>query len=106
MGRISSTGEPMPRRVPTRRASVPAGAAYAGFSTRTIRRWGEQGIITLYRVGPKLLQVDLDEIDRLIRPVATADPVPVAGLPARGRAALAHRDAQQARRKAGDGDAA
>jgi excisionase family DNA binding protein len=60
----------VPRRVPARRASITAAVAYAGVSRRTIYNWGQRGVITLYRVGPKLLQVDLDELDRHIRPVA------------------------------------
>ena len=59
------------RRAPERRASVSGGAEYAQVCDRTIRNWIKSGRITGYRVGPKLIQVDLDEIDRLIRPVST-----------------------------------
>ena len=38
----------------------------------TLRRYGAAGRLTLYRVGVKLLQVDLDELDRIIRPVPTS----------------------------------
>lgn len=60
------------RRVPTRRASITAAADYAGVCRRTIYNWGQRGVITFYRAGPKLLQVDLDELDRVIRPVPSA----------------------------------
>lgn len=39
---------------------------------RTIRRYISAGLITGYRMGPRLLRVDLGEIDELMRPVPTA----------------------------------
>lgn len=45
-------------------------AAYAGLSVKTIRRYVIDGRITGYRIGPKLIKIDLDEIDSLISPVA------------------------------------
>lgn len=45
-----------------------AGAEHAGVSTVTIRRWIKAGRITGYRVGPKLLKVDLDELDASVKP--------------------------------------
>ena len=65
----------MPRTIgrnPERRARVKAGAAYAGVCEKTIRNWIGAGLITGYRKGPKLLEVDLDEIDLIIRPVPAA----------------------------------
>jgi hypothetical protein len=41
-------------------------------SSRTIRRYIVAGRITGYRIGPKLLKVDLNEIDRIITPVPAA----------------------------------
>jgi excisionase family DNA binding protein len=49
-----------------------AAAAYADVSTRTLRRYIAQGRLTGYRVGPRLLKVDLDDLDRLARPIPTA----------------------------------
>ena len=60
------------RRAPQRRAGVARSAEYAGVCERTIRNWIASGRLTGYRVGPKLIQVDLDELDRLIRPIPTA----------------------------------
>jgi hypothetical protein len=60
------------RRAPARRAGVRASVGYAGGCEKTIRNWIAAGRLTGYRVGPKLIQVDLDELDRLIRPVPTA----------------------------------
>ncbi len=38
---------------------------YAGVCIRTIRRWIATGMITGYRMGPRLIRVDLNEIDGL-----------------------------------------
>ena len=67
----------MPRTTPRqpagrRRASIGQAAEYAGVNPRTIRRYIAAGRITAYRVGPKLLKVDLEEIDRITRPIAAA----------------------------------
>jgi len=55
-----------------RLASQQAGAAFADVNSRTIRRWIAQGLITGYRVGPRLVKVDLDELEQLIQPIPTA----------------------------------
>jgi excisionase family DNA binding protein len=47
-------------------------AAYADVSTRTLRRYIAQGRLTGYRVGPRLVKVDLSELDQLARPIPTA----------------------------------
>ena len=60
------------RKPPGRRVPLAEGATYSRLSIKTLRRYGATGRITLYLVGPKLLHVDLDEIDGLIRPVAAA----------------------------------
>ena len=67
----------MPRTIPRqpagrRYASIGQAADYAGVSSRTIRRYIVAGRITGYRVGPKLIKVDLDELDRIIKPVPVA----------------------------------
>jgi excisionase family DNA binding protein len=46
-------------------------AAYADVSTRTLRRYIAQGRLTGYRVGPRLVKVDLSELDQLARPIPT-----------------------------------
>jgi hypothetical protein len=40
-----------------------------GVHPRTVRRWIASGLLAGYRAGPKLLMVDLDELDRVIRPI-------------------------------------
>ena len=47
-------------------------AAYADVFTRTLRRYIAQGRLTGYRVGPRLVKVDLSELDQLPRPIPTA----------------------------------
>jgi excisionase family DNA binding protein len=47
-------------------------AAYADVSTRTMRRYIAQGRLTGYRTGPRLVTVDLRELDQLARPIPTA----------------------------------
>ncbi|AWG98707.1 helix-turn-helix transcriptional regulator [Rhodococcus ruber] len=55
-----------------RLVSVPQAAEYAGVCSKTIRRRISDGTITGYRFGPRLIRVDLDEIDAVLRPLATA----------------------------------
>jgi hypothetical protein len=59
-------------RRPPRLAPLTAASAYAGLSIKTLRRYIISGRITGYRVGPKLIQVDLDELDAITRPVPAA----------------------------------
>lgn len=48
-------------------------AEYAAVSTKTIRRRVADGTLTGYRNGPRLLRVDLNEVDeKLLRPIPTA----------------------------------
>ena len=59
-----------------RDASIREAAEYTGLCTRTIRRYIAAGRITGRRLGPKLIQVDLNEVDRLalpLRPEVTGD---------------------------------
>jgi hypothetical protein len=41
-------------------------AKYLDVDPETIERWREQGLITAYRCGPKLLRYDIAEIDDMI----------------------------------------
>lgn len=63
----------MPRtKAPQRFASIPDAATQYGVHHQTVRRWISQGRITGYRFGPRMLRVDLDELDAMLRPLATA----------------------------------
>jgi excisionase family DNA binding protein len=57
---------------PQRLTSVENAAHYADVSTRSIRRWIAAGLLPGYRVGPRLVKVDLDDLDRLARCIPTA----------------------------------
>lgn len=46
--------------------SVADAAAYAGVSTRTVRRWIAYGRLPGYRVGARLVKVDQAELDDLV----------------------------------------
>jgi hypothetical protein len=39
-----------------------------------MRDWIKKGILPAYRIGPRLLQIDLNDIDRLRRRVPTVRP--------------------------------
>ncbi len=58
------------RKRPRRLAPLTEAAPYSKLSIKTLRRYGVAGKITLYRNGEKLILVDLDELDRLVRPIA------------------------------------
>lgn len=58
---------------PQRLTGVDNAAKYADVSTRTIRRWIAQGLIPGYRVGPRLVKVDLADLDKLARRIPTAE---------------------------------
>ena len=52
--------------------SLAVAAAYADVSTRTLRRYISTGRLTGYRVGPRLVKIDLNELGRMVRPIPTA----------------------------------
>jgi len=57
---------------PRRWGSLTLGAEYIGVSEKTLRRLISQGQIRGYRVGPRLIRVDLNELDALASPIPTA----------------------------------
>lgn len=59
------------RRTTPARLSLVEGAAYAGVSTRTLRRYIAAGLLPGYRLGPRLVQVDPADLDRLARRIPT-----------------------------------
>lgn len=52
--------------------SIPHAADYVGVSSKTIRRMISRGELTGYRVGPRIIRVDLNQLDGLLRPIPTA----------------------------------
>jgi excisionase family DNA binding protein len=58
---------PPPRRL----VDVAEFAAAATVSPRTVRRWIHAGVLPAYRLaGRGLLRVDLNDLDRVVQPVA------------------------------------
>ena len=37
-------------------------------SVRTLRRWISQGRLNAYRAGPRLLRIDPDDVDAMMKP--------------------------------------
>ena len=62
---------PRIERQTRRLVNLAAAAAHAGCSTRTVRRYIAAGFLTGYRMGPRLIRVDLNELDALMRPIPT-----------------------------------
>jgi excisionase family DNA binding protein len=62
---------------------LPAVAAYSGLPVRTLRDWVAKGLLPAYRIGPRQIQIDLNDIDRLrVRiPAANGPGGPAALLP-------------------------
>jgi len=50
-------------------ASLEVCAEYLGTSQRTIRRMITAGDLTGYRIGVRLLRVDLNDVDRLMQSI-------------------------------------
>jgi excisionase family DNA binding protein len=62
------------RKAPRRPGTVAQGARQWGISERTVWRYIAEGRIQAWRIGPKLLRIDLDQIAELGEPVTTLDP--------------------------------
>ena len=52
-----------PRDTPVRRAKLSAAAEYAGTSIKTLRRRIADGTLPGYRLGARMIVVDLDDVD-------------------------------------------
>jgi excisionase family DNA binding protein len=52
--------------------SIQKGAEYAGLSDKTIRRYISAGDLHGFRIGKKMIRVDLNEIEQLLKPIPTA----------------------------------
>ncbi len=55
-----------------RTATIAVAAEYVPCSPKMIRRRIADGSLTGYRMGPRLIRVDLNELDALMRPIPTA----------------------------------
>lgn len=54
-----------------RYAPLKEASEYSRLSVKTLRRYIVDGRLTGYRADPKLIRIDLNELDKLIRPIAT-----------------------------------
>lgn len=52
-----------------RLTSVADAAESYGVSERTIRRYIANGTLTAYRFGPRMIRIDLDELDSTLVPM-------------------------------------
>jgi len=62
----------LPGNTQRRFASISDGAKFARVNPRTIRRRIADGSLTGYRLGPRLVRIDLNELDALLTPIPTA----------------------------------
>ena len=58
-------------QVPRRLAPLNDAAEYTGVHPRTLRRRIADGSLTGYRMGPRIIRVDLNEVDALLTPILT-----------------------------------
>ena len=63
---------PPPRASRRQYESIVDAAARIGVSTKTVRRWIASGHLAGYRIGPRLLRVDPDELDKMLTLIPTA----------------------------------
>jgi hypothetical protein len=56
-----------------RYASLAGAGEYADINPKTIRRLIARGELTGYRLGTRVLRVDLNELDSLFQPIPTAN---------------------------------
>lgn len=57
---------------PHRFGSIKSAAHMGKVSTKTIRRRIDDGSLTGYRFGPRIIRVDLDEVESLFKRMPTA----------------------------------
>ncbi|GAB3242769.1 excisionase family DNA-binding protein [Mycolicibacterium hippocampi] len=61
-----------PRPAIPARLGVVDAAKYANVAECTIRRWIREGRLKANRIGPKLIQIDKAELDKIIEPIGGA----------------------------------
>ena len=52
--------------------SIENAAEHLDVSTRTVRRWIASGDLTGYRAGKRIIRVNLNEVDAMLRPIPSA----------------------------------
>ncbi len=65
--------QPAPQPSSKRLVTIADAAKYAAVTTKTLRRRISDGTITGYRFGPRLIRIDLNELDTMVlRPIPSA----------------------------------
>jgi excisionase family DNA binding protein len=64
----------VPAHTKRKLVSIPHAAEYAAVSNDTIRRRIASGHLTGYRLGTRIIRVDLDEVDGLLKTIPTTRP--------------------------------
>lgn len=59
----------MPNMKPPQLITVSDGAARAGVSPVTLRRWIADGFLPAYRLGPRSIRIDPRDLDGVCRPL-------------------------------------
>ena len=62
----------MAKPISRRFVTLAEGATYTGLSIKTLRRRIADGSLTGYRHGRRVIRVDLNELDELMKPIPTA----------------------------------
>lgn len=70
MSRVVAHPKP---QIPRRLAPLNGAADYAGVHPRTLRRRIADGSLTGYRMGPRIIRVDLNEVDTLLTPIPAVE---------------------------------
>jgi excisionase family DNA binding protein len=71
---------PARRRAADRWVYLPDAERYSGIPRGTLRRWIAEGRLPGERVGPRRIQVNLDDLDAMREPIPAAPPrSPAAG---------------------------
>lgn len=52
--------------------SIEQAAKHTGVSAKTIRRRIADGSLSARRMGPRLIRIEVDELEQLMRPIPTA----------------------------------
>ncbi len=55
-----------PTTLVRRYGSIEDAAAYYKVSKKTVRRWIDEGLIAGYRVGPRYIRLDMDELEAAV----------------------------------------
>lgn len=58
--------------LPRNLGSIKAIAEEKEVSERTVRRWISSGLVTGFRMGPRLIRIDRDEVDAMLRQIPAA----------------------------------